>query len=123
MIQDRFYQPKDAKDAIRFVSELFNQYKDAPLTDALVAYNQKLINYLENDVAQAAVQEHNQVRRQRALEMATTLRHWVPTRLEGQYMRGKMHNGRLTKQNNTKYKTLKGQHKNRPAKYGKTMHK
>ncbi|MEJ1344582.1 hypothetical protein QY882_05700 [Latilactobacillus sakei] len=48
--QDRFYQPQNAKDAMRFVQKLFNQYNQAPLTEELVAYHQKLLAYLTNDV-------------------------------------------------------------------------
>ena len=59
--QDRFYQPQNAKDAMRFVQKLFNQYNQAPLTEELVAYHQKLLAYLTNDVT-VEVQKTRQLR-------------------------------------------------------------
>ena len=40
------YQPRDTKDALRYLEKLANRYLKAPLTPALLAYNQKQINYL-----------------------------------------------------------------------------
>lgn len=52
--QKRYYQPQNSKDAMRQIEKLFNQYKNAPLTDALLQYHQKLVTYLQTSVVQAA---------------------------------------------------------------------
>ncbi|WP_054659222.1 hypothetical protein [Secundilactobacillus kimchicus] len=47
MNENRYYQPKDAKDALRYIEGLFNQYLQAPLTMELVSYHQKLIKQIQ----------------------------------------------------------------------------
>ncbi|KRN28588.1 hypothetical protein IV38_GL000787 [Lactobacillus selangorensis] len=93
--QGRYYQPKDAKDAMRYVQKLFNQYRDAPLTDELLAYHQKLTNYIQRDVTRAAQQEGNANRAQTAQQMAAYMRQWLQIRAQGKPYPGKMKHFKL----------------------------
>lgn len=54
---ERFYEPKNSKDAMRFIERLFNSYKDSPLTQSLLVYHQKLINQLRDNIEPAAKTE------------------------------------------------------------------
>lgn len=44
---ERFYEPKNSKDAMRFIERLFNSYKDSPLTQSLLVYHQKVDQSIE----------------------------------------------------------------------------
>lgn len=88
--QERYYQPQDSKDAMRYVEKLFNQYKDAPLTDELLQYNQKLITYLTVSVVNEAQQEGQPERAKTAQAMATAMSEWVRIKALGKPFRGEM---------------------------------
>lgn len=87
---DRYYQPQDTKDAMRYVEKLFNQYKDAPLTDELLQYNQKLMTYLTTSVVNEAQQEGQPERAQTAQAMAAAMSEWVRTKALGRPFVGEM---------------------------------
>ncbi len=88
--QGRFYQPQDTKDAMRYVEKLFNQYKDAPLTDELLRYNQKLMVYLTGSVVNEAQQEGHPERAKTAQAMAAAMGEWVRTKALGRPFTGEM---------------------------------
>lgn len=109
--QDRFYQPQNAKDAMRFVQKLFNQYNQAPLTDELVAYHQKLLQYLTADVTAAVQKEKNPVQAQKLQLMIEAMQDWLKIRLSGRPYAGKMqHFQFVADQQHTsfKHRTIKG---------------
>ena len=90
------YQPRDTKDALRYLEKLANRYLKAPLTPDLLAYNQKQINYLRQQVVPIAqYQEHNQQRAQQAKQMAEQLELWQTRRLAGLQVPDKMHHFQL----------------------------
>lgn len=123
MTESRYYQPRDSKDAMRYVENLFNQYKDAPLTDELVAYNQKLVYYLKTNVAPEALKEGQAQREKSALGMAEILTQWLHTRLSGQPFKGKMRGFKMQKNQSTHYHVDQGRRKNRQPTIRKSMHK
>ncbi|WP_283678936.1 hypothetical protein [Lentilactobacillus sp. Marseille-Q4993] len=88
--QDRYYQPSNSKDAMRQIEKLFNQYKDAPLTQELVDYNQNLINRLNDDILTAAKQEGIPERIASVNSMVTVMQKWVQMRLAGKPFGGRM---------------------------------
>lgn len=123
MTDSRYYQPKNTKDAMRYVEGLFNKYKDAPLTEALIEYNQKLVYYLKNDVVREAKAEGFPGREQKALEMAEIMEQWLRTRSLGQPFKGKMKGFKMQKQHSTRYHVDQGRRKNRQPTMRKSMHK
>ncbi|GAF41976.1 hypothetical protein JCM14202_3953 [Agrilactobacillus composti DSM 18527 = JCM 14202] len=123
MSESRYYQPKDSKDAMRYVEGLFNQYSDAPLTDAILQYNQKLMRYLQQDVAQEALREGQPNRQKTALQMADIMGQWQRARLLGKPFIGKMKGFKIKRNSHTRYHVDQGRRKNRQPTMRKTMHK
>ncbi|MHA8263319.1 hypothetical protein ACYATO_06440 [Lactobacillaceae bacterium Melli_B3] len=91
----RYYQPKDAKDAMRYIEKLFNSYKDEPLTQALLEYHQKLIQQIATNVIPIAKQEDNPKRVESAQEMEKVMQQWIRAKLMGQPFNGQMHHFRF----------------------------
>ncbi|KRL53637.1 hypothetical protein [Furfurilactobacillus rossiae] len=88
--EDRYYQPKDSKDAMRYIERLFNRYKDAPITQELVDYNHNLTAALRSDIAQAALAENAPQRHDAAINMADEMDKWARTRAAGQPFHGQL---------------------------------
>lgn len=78
--QDRFYQPQNAKDAMRFVQKLFNQYNQAPLTEELIAYHQKLLAYLTNGVTTEVQKQANSEQAEKLTGMIEAMQNWLKIR-------------------------------------------
>lgn len=90
MTEDHFYQPKDSKDAMRYIERLFNRYKDAPITQELVDYNHNLTASLRDDIATAATNEMVPKRHDAAIKMADEMDRWARVRAAGQPYRGEL---------------------------------
>lgn len=105
MTENRYYQPKNAKDALRYIEGLFNQYVQAPLTMELVAYHQKLIKQIQEDILPAAQNAGQTVQVENAKQMLLTMQSWLRIRMSGQPFAGKMHHFRFEADNaKTKFK-------------------
>ncbi|GAY73492.1 hypothetical protein [Lentilactobacillus kosonis] len=87
---NRYYQPQNSKDAMRQIEKLFNQYKDAPLTQELMDYHLNLINQLNTDIRQAAQQEAIPERIRSVDSMIAAMQKWQSIRLSGKAYNGKM---------------------------------
>ncbi len=120
--ENRYYQPKDSKDAMRYVEKLFNKYKNAPLTDALLQYHQKLIYYLQTSVITAAQQEHQPQREKAAKNMIAIMQDWIRVRALGQTFNGSLKGFKVTKNKHIKYKHARGKLHNQQSTIRKTMH-
>ncbi|GKT04378.1 hypothetical protein ACRYI5_05465 [Furfurilactobacillus sp. WILCCON 0119] len=90
MSEDRYYQPKNSKDAMRYIERLFNRYKDAPITQELVDYNHNLTGALRGDIATAAANENAPHRQDAAIAMAAEMDRWARVRAAGQPYRGEL---------------------------------
>ncbi|GAA3601326.1 hypothetical protein [Secundilactobacillus similis] len=88
---DRYYQPQNAKDALRYIEGLFNQYAQAPLTMELVAYHQKLVKQLQEDILPTAQAAGQKVQVENTQQMIQTMQSWLRIRMSGQPFAGKMH--------------------------------
>lgn len=105
MTDNRYYQPKDAKDALRYIEGLFNQYVQAPLTTELVAYHQKLVNQIQEDILPTAEKAGQTVQVENAKQMILTMQSWLRIRMSGQPFAGKMHHFKFEADNaKTKFK-------------------
>lgn len=87
---DRYYKPKNSKDAMRQIEMLFNKYKDAPLTQELVDYHQNLVNRLKTDIMQAANVENISSRTENLNSMINVMTRWLQIRLSGKPFNGQM---------------------------------
>lgn len=111
MTDNRYYQPKDAKDALRYIEGLFNQYVQAPLTMELVAYHQKLVKQIQEDILPTAKQAGQTVQVENAKQMLLTMQSWLRIRMSGQPFAGKMHHFKFEADNakpKFKRKAIKG---------------
>ncbi|MBA1434458.1 hypothetical protein [Bombilactobacillus bombi] len=116
------YQPQNTKDALRYLQQLANQYLNAPLTPAIIAYNHQQIQYLRQQVIPVAKnQEHNSQRSQEAQLMAQQLEQWERQRLAGQPGPYKMRHFQLQKPQTIKYQHLR-QKSSQPGNY-RTQHR
>ncbi|GAK48115.1 hypothetical protein LOSG293_190220 [Secundilactobacillus oryzae JCM 18671] len=88
--ENRFYQPQNSKDALRYIEKLFNSYKDAPLTQELLDYHLKLVNQVQTDILSTAKSENIPSRVTAATDLAEALQQWQRIR-----MNGKPYNGRI----------------------------
>lgn len=88
---ERFYEPKNSKDAMRFIERLFNSYKDSPLTQSLLVYHQKLINQLRDNIEPAAKTEGIESRVKAAQNMQRIMSDWVQIKMAGKPYNGRMH--------------------------------
>lgn len=91
MNDQRFYEPKNSKDAMRFIEKLFNSYKDAPLTQSLLVYHQKLINQLRDNIEPAAKSEGIASRVEAAKNMQKVMTNWITIKMAGKPYNGRMH--------------------------------
>lgn len=91
MTDDRYYQPQSPKDALRFIENLFNQYAQAPLTMELVAYHQKLVKQIQEEILPEAEKNNQTIQVKNAQSMLQTMQSWLRIRMSGQPFAGKMH--------------------------------
>ncbi|ANK60658.1 hypothetical protein [Loigolactobacillus backii] len=123
MAEDRFYQPKDSKDAMRYVENLFNQYKDAPLTDELLRYNQKLVRYLSGNIVDEATREGHPDRAKAAQQMAAAMDEWVRIKALGKPFTGKMKHFKIVSGNqHVRFKARRNKGGGKQVTMRKTMH-
>ena len=55
----RFIQPHSAKEAMLLIQKLFNQYRNAPLTQELLNYHLNLLQRLQGDIKAATIKDNN----------------------------------------------------------------
>lgn len=101
---ERYIQPKNVNEAMTLVQKLFNEYRNAPLTNELLRYHQNLVNRLQTDIHQAAVQENNKKQLQQLDSMTQIMKSWSIIRLTGRPFPGKMKNFKMDTNDHLKYK-------------------
>ncbi|XIF19528.1 MAG: hypothetical protein AJITA_00181 [Acetilactobacillus jinshanensis] len=89
-MKHRFYQPKNSKDAMRFMETLFNKYRNAPLTKPLLQYHEKLMFQIHDNVLPVAKKEGVPDRIKSARRMYKIMRRWITIRMSGHAFQGKM---------------------------------
>lgn len=88
--QERYYQPSNTQDALSKVQQLFNSYRNAPLTQELLTYHQNLLKRLNSDLRDAAVAEHRDDLVAATKTMAAAMQGWMTLRLSGQTYGGRL---------------------------------
>ena len=88
---NRYYQPQNSKEAMRYIEKLFNSYKDAPLTDDLLTYHVKLVNQVQTDIMQTAKAENIPARLTAVTDLIQTMQQWQRIRVSGKPYNGRMH--------------------------------
>ncbi len=102
--ENRYVQPKNAKEAMELIQKLFNQYRSAPLTAELLQYHNNLIMRLQTDIKQAAEEEHNKSLLADLHDMTELMRRWTTIRLSGRPFTGKMRHFHFVANNGQKFK-------------------
>lgn len=102
--KNRYFQPKNSKEAMRQIETLFNKYVDAPLTQELVAYHQNLINRLNDDILKAAEAEGIPSRIESIHNMVDVMRSWLQIRMSNQPFNGHMEHFKYVTNTKTKFK-------------------
>ncbi|GLB46549.1 hypothetical protein WR164_05280 [Philodulcilactobacillus myokoensis] len=90
MSSNRYYQPKDSKDAMRFIEKLFNKYRNAKLTKDLLAYHNKLTQQVAGNIKDTARRESNPKRVAEANSMVHVMQQWTKIKLSGKNFNGQM---------------------------------
>lgn len=119
--KNRYVQPRNVIDAMKTIEKLFNQYRHAPLTKELLAYHQQLIQRLQTDIFQAAIQEQNQKQLENLNHMIVALQTWTRTKMMNQPFHYKMKYFKLTDEQSVSFKrhTIKnsGNHEHRSSRH------
>ncbi|MDC2843763.1 hypothetical protein [Limosilactobacillus mucosae] len=102
--ENRYVQPKNAKEAMELIQKLFNQYRNAPLTAELLQYHNNLIMRLQTDIKQAAEEEGQPALLKDLHEMTELMRRWTTIRLSGRPFAGKMRHFHFVANNGQKFK-------------------
>ncbi|MDD6893840.1 hypothetical protein [Limosilactobacillus mucosae] len=102
--ENRYVQPKNAKEAMELIQKLFNQYRNAPLTAELLQYHNNLIMRLQTDIKQAAEAEGQPALLKDLHEMTELMRRWTTIRLSGRPFAGKMRHFHFVANNGQKFK-------------------
>lgn len=102
--QERYIQPKNAREAMELIQKLFNSYRSAPLTQELLTYHNNLVFRLGSDIHDAAVKEGNQELLKDLSTMSDAMRRWTSIRLSGRPFNFKLRHFKPVSENGTKFK-------------------
>ncbi|WP_267201829.1 hypothetical protein [Limosilactobacillus kribbianus] len=102
--QQRYLQPHSAQEAMEIIQRLFNKYRNAPLTNELLAYHNNLIYRLQSDIKEAAKKEGNPERLKEIDQMTDIMRSWTNLKLTGHPFHGKMRHFQLATDDGPKFK-------------------
>lgn len=102
--EHRYIQPKNVQEAMTLIQKLFNEYRHAPLTDVLLRYHQNLIDRLQSDIRQAAIQENDKQQLHELDNMVSVMQMWTKIRLNNQPFEGKMKNFKWVTNHRPKFK-------------------
>ncbi|HJA73648.1 MAG TPA: hypothetical protein H9783_05325 [Candidatus Limosilactobacillus faecipullorum] len=86
----RFIQPHSAKEAMLLIQKLFNQYRNAPLTQELLNYHLNLLQRLQGDIKAVAIKENNPKQLSDLEEMTRLMQSWSGIRFAGKPFPGKL---------------------------------
>ena len=100
----RYIQPHNAKEAMEVIQRLFNKYRNAPLTNELLAYHNNLVYRLQSDIKEAAQKEGNPDRLKEIDQMTNIMRSWTNLKLTGHPFNGKMRHFRSVTDDGPKFK-------------------
>lgn len=117
----RYVQPKNVREAMTVIQDLFNQYRHAPLTTELLNYHDGLIQRLQSDIFVAALRENNPAQQKQLGTMIQAMKTWRQIRVSGQPFNGKMKNFKLVTNNGPHFKQhvhkIKGNHNYRGVRH------
>lgn len=94
--QHRYVQPHNAHEAMALVEKLFNEYRNAPLTQELLNYHLGLVQRLQTDIKRAADLEGNAQQSADLESMTKIMQDWTQLRLAGHPFTAKMKHFKLS---------------------------
>lgn len=102
----RYIKPKNVREAMELIQDLFNKYRHEPLTEELLRYHQGLTSRLQSDIYQEAILENNPCQLKQLQGMIGAMNEWTKLRTANKPFNGKMKNFKLTSTNHQKIKRL-----------------
>lgn len=118
---NRYVQPKNVREAMELIQNLFNQYRNQPLTQELLNYHIGLTNRLQTDIRVEAIKEGNEFQLKTLEGMVLAMQEWTKIRSSNLPFTAKMKNFKLTQNNSLKFKQhihkIKGNHNYRGVKH------
>lgn len=91
----RYVQPQSVQETMDLVQHLFNEYRNAPLTQELLSYHLNLVKRLQTDILQAAKSDGDQRQLAALQSMTAIMQSWAPIRLSNRPFPGKMRHFKL----------------------------
>ncbi|KRL93610.1 hypothetical protein [Limosilactobacillus equigenerosi] len=101
---ERYVQPTSVTQALELIQQLFNSYRNEPLTQALLTYHNQLIFRLQDDIKRTAKVEAP-AHLTDIDNMTKAMRAWTNAKLTGQPYRGKMKHFKFVPSDTPKFKT------------------
>lgn len=86
----RYVKPQNVHEAMVLIQRLFNEYRNAPLTQELLSYHLNLVQRLQTDILAAAKAEGDQHQLSDLQSMTAIMQSWSPIRLSNRPFPGKM---------------------------------
>lgn len=117
----RYVQPENVHEAMTLIQHLFNEYRNAPLTQELLTYHLNLVKRLQTDILKAAENEGNRHQLDDLQNMTAIMQSWSPIRLSGRPFPGKMRHFKLDTGQSQRFKRrvhkIGGNHNHRASRH------
>lgn len=91
----RYVKPENVHEAMVLIQRLFNEYRNAPLTQELLSYHLNLVKRLQTDILQAAKNKGDKHQLADLQSMTAIMQSWSPIRLANRPFPGKMRHFKL----------------------------
>lgn len=117
----RYVKPENVHEAMVLIQRLFNEYRNAPLTQELLSYHLNLVKRLQTDILQAAKNKGDKHQLADLQSMTAIMQSWSPIRLANRPFPGKMRHFKLDTEATQHFKhrvhKISGSHKHRASRH------
>ena len=103
--EHRYVQPHNVREAMELIQKLFNQYRNAPLTQELLTYHLNLLTRLQTDIKTAAEQAGDPKLLTGLQTMTAAMQSWSGIRFSGRPFPGKLRHFKLDPGTHPHFKT------------------
>ena len=101
----RYIKPQSAVEALELIQKLFNQYRNAPLTQELLTYHLNLLTRLQTDIKTATEQTGDPKLLTGLQTMTAAMQSWSGIRFSGRPFPGKLRHFKLDPGTHPHFKT------------------
>ena len=117
----RYVKPQNVHEAMVLIQRLFNEYRNAPLTQELLSYHLNLVKRLQTDILQAAKDEGDKHQLADLQSMTAIMQSWSPIRLANRPFPGKIRHFKLDTGSTQNFKRrvhkMSGNHNHRASRH------